>query len=359
VIAPGVGALWIALLMAVAGEPTTTLPPAPASAEAAPAASSVVAVRRPPPGDTVLEETGSRIRSELSAMGLEGQFVDCPPDAAGGLGTCADIAAPATISLTRDDGVVEIAVRTILPDGLELSRHVRVLAPDGGDDPSVLAVRAVELLRDLRLTVRRPPPRRPGGPARDDEEPKLPPPPPLPPRWHLSAGVALLASPRGDQPGVGPAFAPTIAAGTFIGPSLSIVGSLAGPFDVSLGPIDTRSAALLQALATLELRFRLPIGPLKPFASVLTGVNYLKASIPGTSNIRVSNTSAWVPLFGVGAGLSWSFRTRYFVCAEAAAFVTAPNELLYIEDDNMVGKLVGRTGAPSVLVSSSAGLTLP
>ena len=121
--------------MVAAGEPATPTLPTTTPAEAAPSASSIVAVRRPPPGDTVLEEAGSRIRSELSAMGLEGQFVDCPPNAASGRGDCPDVAAPAIISLTRDDGVVEIGVRTVLPDGLELSRHVRVLSPDGGDDP--------------------------------------------------------------------------------------------------------------------------------------------------------------------------------------------------------------------------------
>src|SRR3954452_20236605 len=177
----GAGALWIGLLMAAAGEPSTmTSPgtPAPATAsppaEAAPPTSSIVAVRRPPPGDAVLGEAGSRLRSELAAMGLEGQFVDCPPTETDS-GGCPDAAATATISLARrDDGIIEIGVRTMLPDGLELSRHIRVLARDGGEDPAVLAVRAVELLRDLRLTARPPASPRPGGPARDDEEPKLP-----------------------------------------------------------------------------------------------------------------------------------------------------------------------------------------
>ncbi len=359
-IAPAAGVLWIGLLTAAAGEPAPLAPPPPRTptpAEIAPSIRTIVAVRRPPPGDAVLDEAGSRLRSELSAMGLEGRFVDCLPNATGDLGPCPDAAAPATISLTRDDGVVEIGVRTVLPDGLELSRHVRVLAPDGGEDPAVLAVRAVELLRDLRLTGQRPVRRRPTDPAWDDEDPKLPPPPPVPPRWHLSAGVALLASPRGDQPGVGPAFGPTIAAGVIAGPSLSIIASLAGPFDSSLGPINLRSAALLQALATLELRFRvLRVGPLEPFTSVLTGVNYLKANIPTNQVVDSipSNTSAWVPLFGVSFGLTWRFRDRFYVAAEAAAFVTQPNMLVLID-----GVVAGGTGAPSILLSSSAGLTLP
>jgi hypothetical protein len=340
--------------MAAAGEPATTRPsPTPAAAEAAPPGNSIVAVRRPPPGDAVLGEAASRLRSELAAMGLEGQFVDCPPTEIDG-GGCPDSAATATISLARrDDGIVEIGVRTVLPDALELSRHIRVLARDGGEDPAVLAVRAVELLRDLRLTARPPAPPRPGGPARDDEEPKLPPPPPAPPRWHLSTGVALLGSPRGDQPGIGPAFAPTIRAGAVVGPSLSIDASLAGPFDSSLGPISTQRALLLQALTTLELRFRLRIGQLEPFAALLTGVDYLRCTIPRTS-LAASNSSAWVPLFGVGAGVTWSFRTRFYASAEATAFVTQPDMLVYIDN-----QIAGSVGAPSILASASLGLTLP
>ncbi len=348
-IAPCTGALWVGLAMAAAGEPSfaaATPTPTP-PVETAPSTNSLVAVRRPPPGDTVLAEAGSRLRSELAAMGLEGQFVDCPPTESDPA-DCPDAEMTATISLARrDDGIVEISVRTILPDGLELSRHVRVLARDGGDDPAVLAVRAVELLRDLKLTGQRPAPRRPTGPAWDDEEPRLPPPPPVPPRWNLSTGVALLGSPNGDQPGVGPALGLMIGAGAIIGPHLSVVASLDGPFNSSLSSSGVGSAALVQALATLELRLRLTLGPVEPFGAVLTGVNYLRATITTT-------TSAWVPMFGVGGGVSWSLWKRFYFCFDAAVFVTQPDMLVVI--NNVV---VGRTGVPSILVGYSVGLTLP
>lgn len=359
-IAPGVGALWVGLLMAAAGEPSFATPtPTPTPAEAAPSTNALVAVRRPPPGDTVLAEAGLRLRSELAAMGLEGQLVDCPPTETDE-GGCPDTEATATISLARrDDGIVEIGVRTILPDGLELSRHVRVLARDGGDDPAVLAVRAVELLRDLRLTGQRPAPRRPTGPARDDEEPRLPPPPPVPPRWRLSTGGAMLASPAGSQPGVGPALGVAISAGAVVGPHLLVFASFAGPFNTSLSATNTfvppTPGRLVQALATLELRFKFMVGPLEPFGEVLTGVNYLKATIAGDrAMIDPSTTSAFVPMFGLGGGVSWSFWKRFYVSADAAIFVTQPDMLVYIRD-----KVVARTGAPSILISAAVGLTPP
>jgi hypothetical protein len=352
VIAPCAGALWIGLTMAAAGEPSVTPTTTPTEATA-PSSNSIVAVRRPPPDDTVLEEAGSRIRSELAAMGLEGQFVDCPPDAANDRGACPDATAPAMISLGREDGVVEISVRTILPDGLELSRHVHVLARDGGDDPAVLAVRAVELLRDLRLTGRRPPPRRPTGPAWDDEDPKIPlppPPPPVPPRWNLSTGLALLGSPRSNQAGVGPAFGLAIAAGAIIGPRLTIIASFAGPFNSSLQSSDGESATLVQALVMLELRFRFTLGPLEPFGAVLTGVNYLNDALD----------TAWVPMLGLGGGVSWTFGKRFYLCLEAEAFGTQPDVLVEIKNEIAnTTEIVGRTGAPSILLTSSIGLTLP
>ncbi len=359
-IAPCAGALWVGLLMAAAGEPsvTTAAPTPTASAATPPIAKSIVAVRRPPADDTVLEEAGSRIRSELSAMGLEGQFVDCPPNAGNEPGACPNIDVPATISLAREDGVVEISVRTILPDGLELSRHVHVLARDGGDDPAVLAIRAVELLRDLRLTGQRPAPHRPTGPAWDPEDPKIPlppPPPPVPPNWNLSTGLALLGSPRGTKPGVGPAFGLAIGAGAIIGPRLTVIGSFFGPFNSTLKSSDGESATLVQALVTLELRFRFAWGPLEPFAAVLTGVNYLK----------VSPDTAWVPMFGLGGGVSWSFWRRFYLCFEADAFVTQPIMTAYIDETASINEtagsreIVGRTGAPSILIGSSVGVALP
>jgi len=373
VIAPCAGALWAGLLMASAGEPSvTTATPAPTpAAENVPPASSIVAVRRPPAGDTVLGEAGSRLRSELAAMGLEGQFVDCPPTETDP-GACPDIQAGATISLARrDDGIVEIAVRTIQPDGLELSRHVRVLARDGGEDPAVLAVRAVELLRDLRLTGRRPAQRRPTGPAWDAEDPKIPlplPPPPKPPLWRLSTGVAMLASPASNEPGVGPALGIAIGAGAVVGPHLLVLASFAGPFNTSFSfasaDVALTTGRLVQALGTLELRFRFAEGPLEPFGSVLTGGNYLKATIDNdpATNGRPSTSSAWVPMFGVGGGLSWSFWKGFYVCLHAAVFGTQPDMLVtlrYQVGDQTVTQILARTGAPSILIDSAVGLSLP
>ena len=292
-------------------------------------------------------------------MGLEGQFVDCPPNAAGDPGACPDAAAPATISLTRDDGIVEIGVRTILPDGLELSRHVRVLARDGGDDPSVLAVRAVELLRDLRLTGRRPAPRRPRWPGA---------------RRRGAEAAATAARPSALAP-VGRRGAARLAQGRPAGGRSGVraddhrcrrhrrtepehrrqprrtVRCVARPHrhaerGVASGPG--------HAGAPLPL---LPLGPLEPFAAVLTGVNYLRANIPGATAMTRS-----LEHLRLGAAVRRGRRCHLALpdpflssAVEAAAFVTQP-DMLVLHRRQLVA---GSTGAPSILVSSSAGLTLP
>ncbi len=267
-----VGALWVGLMLAAVGNPAPVAPPSP------PAPGLFVAVMQPPDTDHVLVEAASRIRSELAASGLEGRRVDCSQRVAGDP-PCPDPATREMISLAREDGVVEINVRVISADGLELARRVRVISRDGGDDASVLAVRAVEILRDVRLNARRPPPVGPQPPARDGEEPKvpLPPaPPPDPPRWLLTTGVAMLAAPGGNEPGVNPAAGLAFGAGAIFGPHVLVIANFAGPFNNALGPPysalgtsypGTTEAALLQLLATLELRYRLPLGPVEPFGA--------------------------------------------------------------------------------------------
>jgi hypothetical protein len=333
-----IGALWVGLLMAVGGDPAPPPPPSP------PASEPFVAVMQPPDADYVLVEAASRIRSELAASGLQGRLIDCsqrvaedPP--------CPDPATRETISLRREDGVVEINVRVIATDGLELARRVRVIARDGGDDASVLAVRAVELLGDVRLNARRPAPAGPQQAARDDEEPLLPAPPPRPPRWILTAGAAVLGSPSSDKPGIGPTPGIALAAGAVVGRHVLVFASLAGPFDNSL-----ETASLIQVLGTLELRYRFALGPVEPYVALLGGVNYLRATIP---NVGLT-TSAWVPLFGAGIGVSKDFSQRFTAGLEIEAFLDQPDILLYTE-----GNVAGRAGAPSILVTSSAGLLRP
>ncbi|HVV49618.1 MAG TPA: hypothetical protein VHO06_08160, partial [Polyangia bacterium] len=315
----------------------------------------------PPDGDGVLDEATTRIRAELIASGVPRDRIDCRRDAPPAEGGCPDGAVYATIALAREDGVAEIDVSLAAPGGLEKRRHVRVLARDGGDDPSVLAGRAVELLRDLQTSARPRVAAGPAGPARDDEEPMplQPPPqddePPKPParRWRLGAGVAALASPALRGQGVAPAPGPVLSAGVILTRNLSLALTGAGPFGADIGTVAARDGKLAQALATLELRGRLTVGPVEPFAAVLTGVNYVRETVTG-GEMATSVASAWVPAFGAGIGLSAPLWRRFVATLEIDAFVTQPQLVAYVDNN-----LAARTGAPSVLVTVTGGLALP
>ncbi|HLK89970.1 MAG TPA: hypothetical protein VKZ18_08750 [Polyangia bacterium] len=369
-------ALWVALLLADAPLPAPAPADAPAAPSAPPGATSPISVTltEPPAGDAVLAEASTRIRAELAASGIASTQVDCTPGGAAEGAGCPPLAETrATISLAREGDVAAIDVSMELPDGLELRRHVRVLARDGGDDPSVLAVRAVELLRDLRPSARPPARRRAatGGPALDGEEPApLSPPPPeeAPPKprpWRLSIGPAMLATPR--KPGVGPTIGAALSGGLLLGSHVAVFATAAGPFNTNAGPVsDTssgvkeRTATLVQAIATIELRYRATFGPVQPFGAILTGVNYLHetasgGTLPAPSPPPGTSVDAKVvPAFGAGGGVSFEVLKGFTASLEAVAFVTSPEVLVEV---NHV--ITNRVGFPSIMAQANVGLVLP
>jgi hypothetical protein len=351
------------LVMAAVAEAAAPPPPAsPSSSRPSPpvAPAGFVAVGQPPPDDRLLDATSSRIRSELAASGLESRFVDCAgADATG----CATSEALATISLLRDGDQIAIRVRALRPDGLELSRLVRVRPGEGADDPAVLAIRAVELLRDVRLDIERPPPSPPrpargdGSPARDDEEPEpltfSPPPEPGPPVWWLSGGPALLASAASGAPGLGPAVGLALEGDVGIAPHLAATATLAGPFNRTLGPYPAGEAALLQAVGLLGLRYRFGARAIQPFVAAFLGVEYLSARITQSGG-GSGTASTWVPLAGAGLGGRVDFLRRFTASLEGDLFATEPQVSVVV-----AARDLGRAGAPSFLIAATVGVGFP
>jgi hypothetical protein len=246
---------------------------APAAAAAIPAMTKVTVVD-PPADDRVLVEAGLRIRSELDAAGLSNRAVTC----AGGVGSvgCDATASAAAIALSRQDGLATIRVIATLPDGYELHRLIRVSGPAGGDDPSVIAVRAVELLRDIYLDIPREFPNR-------DQGNRQPAPPPVvavrpadAPSEPLQLRIFLGAAMLSGQRGLGPAVAPVVGVAVPIGRGLSLSGTAAGPFDRLVGDATTGSATTTQALVTFGARYELHFGRISPFAAIATGVHYIR-----------------------------------------------------------------------------------
>jgi hypothetical protein len=328
---------------------------APEAGAAAPVpALTKVTVVDPPADDRVLVEAGLRIRSELDAAGLSNRTVTC----AGGVGSagCDATASAAAISLSRQDGLATIRVIATLPDGYELHRLIRVSGAAGGDDPSVLAVRAVELLRDIYLDIPRDFPHR---------EPPKPAPAP--------AAVAAAApddSVRGDhgqvrivlgaallqgERGLGPAVAPVLGVAVPIGGGLSLSVTAAGPFDRLVGDARTGTATTTQALATFTVRYELTLGRFSPFATLGTGVHYIRAEgnpIQGMNQVALADSST-TPMFTFGAGMAVWMRRWLAATAQMEVFYTQPMTDVVISD-----VAVGRAGGPSLFAHAGLAVSL-
>jgi hypothetical protein len=161
----------------------------------------------------------------------------------------------------------------------------------------------------------------------------------------------VLASPQ--SPGVGPALGVALSAGLLLGPHLAVFATAAGPFNNDAGPIQDRSATLVQALATLELRYRVTYGPVQPFGAVLTGVDYLHETASG-GGPPTSHDWTLVPVFGAGGGVSFEVLKGFTASIEAVAFVTSPEVLVEVNY-----AITNRVGAPSILAQANVGLVLP
>jgi len=305
---------------------------------------SQVTVVDPPAGDRVLIEAGSRIRSELDAAGLSNQSATCAAGDVGAQG-CGEIAAAAAIALSREDGLATIRVIATLPDGYELRRDVRVPPEAGGDDPAVLAVRAVELLRDIYLDVPRAvvPPQDGPPPLRASEVAAVavsPAGPPSPAVRHL--GLALSAAMLAGRSGLGPAVAPMLQVGLTMGRGVTITAAAAGPFG-SVEDGVAGGARITEALATAGARYDIGLHRVRPYVTVAAGLHYIR--VVGVPQVVPDPMSAALsPLVVAGGGVSVRVYQWMALDAGVVAAFTFPATNVIVG-----GEVVGRAGAPSVL----------
>jgi hypothetical protein len=288
-----------------------------AAAEAPRAAPPVeVAVLRPAEGDRVLAEAAARLRLELSASGLPSVLLDGAADAF-----------PDRVAFVRQDGTATIDLVGTRPDGSTAHRRVGVPVAEGGDDPAVLALRAVELLRAMRLEVHGPPPppaptaaagaEAPGPPARDIVR--------------LSLGASLLESEAGAWPATP---GPTLTAGAAVVPHLSVVASLAGPYFRDLAPTPAGSAHTREELGHVGLRLDGGWTLTRLHALLGWGFHHLRAAYdtrgipagqPPSRDVHVRTPQEiWTPFVVVGAGVSRRLNRHLGATVEAAVLLLSP-----------------------------------
>jgi hypothetical protein len=348
---------WLALAVIVSALPASRLARAAPYARATVAVPAVtkVTVVDPPADDRILVEAGVRIRAELDAAGLSNRAIAC----AGGVGSaaCDATASAAAIALSRQDGLATIRVIATLPDGYELHRLIRVPGAAGGDDPSVLAVRAVELLRDIYLDIPRDfPHREPAPPEPATIRPaavaSVPAAPPGADRKPLRVflGAAVLTGRRG----LGPAVAPVLSLALPVGYGLSLAATASGPFEKLIGDVEPGTASTTQALAMIGVHYELVLGSVSPFASLATGVHYLRAEGTPTQMMnQLMAADAISPLLALGAGVSVWFRRWLAATAQLESFYTQPVNYVTVG-----GVVVGQSGGPSLLAQLGLSVSL-
>ena len=336
-----------------------------------------VGILAPDDSDPVIEESISRLRAELHLVGLESHVMDCDGEGALDARACADDAvgaradAPegeptpplppaartgverAIIALAREDGVVTIEVIEKLKNGSKFFRLVYVPARDGGDDPSVLAVRGVELLRDLHMDVER-------NRAVLSAAPVVPavvePAPPQPVRspgpWRVAATAGLLQG----RNGLGPRVAPAVIVARNLGSRLSASLLASGPYfqDLSVAG-STDQTSTRQELALLSLRGALQVGPVRPFGIVSAGVLHLVADGHSDDLLAVTHQQAlWSALASAGVGAGYPLSRFFELVAEADLLAALPGGRITIRDT-----VVGTAGAPSALFQLGLWAALP
>jgi hypothetical protein len=321
----------------------------PARARDAPGPPRVdVDVVAPAADDAVLVEAAARTRLELGASGLASALIDGAGD--GG--------APARVAFVRDGGVATIDVVGTRPDATSAHRRVAVPAPEGGDDGAVLALRAVELLRGIRLAERRDataPPRAPAAELLSVEAPAV-----AIAAWRLAVGPSLL---EGRPWGASVAPGVALQAEAVLTPQVSFVVAGAGPFYNDLPPTPDGSAHTREELALFGLGVHVGGPRFAARAVVGAGVHHLVATYdargapampPPTELHVVSTQSLWTPFLAVGAGVSRRLSHRLGASLEVVAIVAQPAVAVVVN-----GHTIGTSGEPSLLESLTAWMTFP
>lgn len=365
-----------------------------------------VAIVAPGLPDRVLTEAVSRLRAELGVVGLDSHLVPCTDDVAADARACSDARgvrprseasggsargpeapgssgltaaaltigtqATATIALAREDGVVTIEVIERLANGSKFFRLVYVPSAEGGNDPSVLAIRGVELLRDVHLDVERTNANagtqgttihaaaselpttvvREPAPVHEDVDTDLGSPDrpvPLGP-WSLTASVGVLQG----RSGLGPALGPMLGGEFRLRPKWVLWATLGGPFYEDLHR-DVVSVATRQELGVVGARFHFGAGRFRPFATVGVGLHHLSAvgSSPVVTDVDLGST-LWAPLVAGGVGAAYGVSRLIDVVVEGQALVTGPSGSITVRSAE-----VGRAGAPSLLMLGGIRINLP
>jgi hypothetical protein len=281
------------------------------------ASAAEIVLAHPPGADSFLEELFNRVAGELRVHSFGLQIEDAPdgePSMPQATALFDRTTADAAIFLSQqgDASVVRIWVRrrNALPALQEATALHR-----GDEVPTMLATRAVDLLRSELARAAPPPPPPPvvvAAPA---------PPPPAPSPWSLQVGAGALADLGDFGAGAGPE-----AALARRGPGRwSFAARAAGPFWGASASGPEATATLVQGLATLEAWPTLLQGRVLALRGTLgAGVHFARAEgevSPGVLSLRAERHDrvSFAATAGVEAEVALGTRLALVATARAAA----------------------------------------
>ncbi|WP_437626163.1 hypothetical protein [Sorangium sp. So ce1151] len=361
---------WLLLAPALAPAQAAAAPPAP-SQEAA-AAASRVAIVEADADDPLVREAATRLRAELGAAGFEVVSVPRARD-----GDMRDVRA-ALERAARDEGAFAAAAifrsragataDLWIVDRVTQKTVVRTVEVAGAAAPSVMAVRAVELLQasllEANLLASRPPPE---GAAADSVA--------VPDdvrRWMAPVRRQAAADPAAERPGllagigveagltvlqsaggIGPALGPALrlsygggaASGGALPAGLAARLTFAGPTLApalgdarALGTVSVRQEmALLEAVWALETG-----GAVSPVLSAGVGGFHLFVSGDPLPPLRSATGEVWSVAAALGAGAGLRVTERAALLLDAHAIFAEPRAVV-----TLGGERLGTAGRPT------------
>ncbi|AUX21931.1 hypothetical protein SOCEGT47_024290 [Sorangium cellulosum] len=352
---------WLLLAPALAATRADAAPP-PAPAREAAAAASRVAIVEADADDALVREAATRLRAELGAAGFEVVSVPRAPgggDVRAGLERAAEEAgafAAATIFRSRRGATADLWI----VDRVTRKTVVRTVEVAGAAAPSVMAVRAVELLQASLLEASlleadaRPAGAAGAGVAVPDDVRRWMAPArrragmaPRPQRAGMLAGIGVEAGvvALASAGGIGPAFGPALrlsygggAAGgggwlpAGLAARLSFAGPTLGPaLEGALGKVSVR-----QELALLEAVWALETGTsISPVLSAGVGGTHLFISGDPLPPLRSATGEVWSFAADVGAGAGVRVTERAALLLDAHLIVAEPGAVVTLGGERL------------------------
>jgi hypothetical protein len=297
-----------------------------------------IVLLRPRSSDPVILSAFAHLQGELTVQDFEVVVMDtssgsAAPDDLEHAAEQEQAVAAVSLLRSKDTATADIWISDRVTG--KISRRTVTTAP-GPEGPSVLAVRAVDLLRaSLREfgLASKPPADIVGAespaPAQvlDWAAPQA-----LRPGFELEAGVALQATPYGFRP----AYGPSIALGFHPAARLAVRLLFQGPLWGARYAAANASATMVQEQLMAELGFRFWSGGALSFTALGgVGVHHLAVQGTATAPYEPESDAAWTGLAGVGLGAEVRFAPAAAFCLRARSLGVFPRPVVNVGADRV------------------------